>query len=602
MPNKNETEMTDIKARINSIRKDMIRHSLDAYIILGTDPHMSEYIPDYWKSREWASGFTGSLGNLVITKNKAGLWTDSRYFIQAESQLRDSTIDLHKLRTEGHLSYNKWISTQLKEGSKIGIDGFNAGIEEVNNLQNSLKPNNHELITNVDLVSDLWTDRPSIPATEIKNHDIKYAGISRLDKVENIRKEMKKEGAKHHLVASLDDIAWIMNIRGEDVDFNPVTISYLLISIDKTTLFINKNKLSKDINDEFERDNIEVLEYSEIAGYLSNIEKGSCFLLDPNRLNYRLYQIICSNHKYIKAENPSVLMKAIKNKTEIQGAINACIKDGVALTKFWYWLEKHTLETHTELSTEKVLRAFRAEQNDFVTESFHATVAYGKNAALPHYSASKEKYSELQNKGFLLIDSGGQYRDGTTDITRTMPLGKLSQEEKDDYTLVLRGMINLSMIKFPKGTRGCNIDFAARQPLWNAGLDYGHGTGHGVGSFLNVHEGPQSIRQEYKNQGIFEGMITSNEPGCYKEGRHGIRHENLILCVEDQKTEFGSFLGFETITMFYFDTSVLNLSIMTIEEVKWLNNYHKKVYKTLSPKLDKEHADWLKEKTKAIKK
>jgi Xaa-Pro aminopeptidase len=602
MLNKNETEMTDIKTRINSIREDMIKHSLDAYIILGTDPHMSEYIPDYWKSREWASGFTGSLGNLVITKNKAGLWTDSRYFIQAESQLRDSTIDLHKLRTEGYLSYNKWILTQLNEGSKIGIDGFNAGIEEVNNLQNSLKNNNHELVTNIDLVRDLWKDRPPMPDADIKNHNLEYAGISRLDKIENIRKEMKKEGAKHHLVASLDDIAWIMNIRGKDVDFNPVAISYLLISIEKTTLFINKNKLDKDIKTEFKKDNIEILEYSEITEYLYNIKKDSCFLIDPNRLNYCLYQIICSNHKFIKTENPSVLMKSIKNETEINGSKNACIKDGVALTKFWYWLEKNASEVHTELSIEKALRVFRAEQEDFVTESFHAIVAYGENAALPHYSANKDEYSELKNKGLLLIDSGGQYRDGTTDITRTMPLGKLSQEEKNDYTLVLRGMINLSMIKFPKGTRGCNIDFAARQPLWNAGLDYGHGTGHGVGSFLNVHEGPQSIRQEYKDQGIFEGMITSNEPGCYKEGRHGIRHENLILCVEDQKTEFGSFLGFETITMFYFDTSVLNLSLMTIEEVKWLNNYHKKVYKTLSPKLDEEHADWLKEKTKAIKK
>jgi Xaa-Pro aminopeptidase len=322
--------------------------------------------------------------------------------------------------------------------------------------------------------------------------------------------------------------------------------------------------------------------------------------LDENRLNYRLYQVISKSHKIVKAENPSVIFKAIKNKTEIEGAKNAAIKDGVALCKFWHWLENNQKETHTELSLEKTLRSYREEQKDFVTESFHPIVAYGENAALPHYSASKEKFSEIKNKGFLLIDSGGQYKDGTTDITRTMPMGEVSEEERRDYTLVLRGMINLSRIKFPKGTRGCNIDFAARQALWEEGLDYGHGTGHGVGSFLNVHEGPQSIRQEIKDQAILEGMLTSNEPGCYKEGRHGIRHENLILCSEDQKTEFGSFLRFETITMFYFDTKSLDKSLMKEDEIEWLNTYHKKVYENLSKHLDVEHADWLKEKTKAI--
>lgn len=592
----------NINSRINSIREEMLKYSLDAYIILGTDPHMSEYIPDYWKARQWISGFTGSYGNVVITKDKAGLWTDSRYFIQAENQLRDTTIDLHKDRTEGYLSYQEWINSQLNEGDKIGIDGFNAGIDEIIKIKDSIKNKNIELLTNIDLINNLWIDRPRMPNALINNHELKYAGISRLDKLENIRKKMKKEGASYHLVASLDDIAWIMNIRGCDVDFNPVAISYLLISLDKTTIFIDKNKLSKDVIAEFKKDNIHQLEYHEISKNIANLEKGSRFLIDPNKLNYRLYQIICQDHRVIKTENPSIFMKAIKNETEIKGAVNACIKDGVALTKFWYWLDKNSSDTHTEVSLAERLKTFREEQKDFITESFNPIVAYGENAALPHYSASKEKNSEIKNKGLLLIDSGGQYKDGTTDITRTMPLGKLSQEEMHDYTIVLKGMINLSMIKFPKGTKGCNIDFAARQPLWNAGIDYGHGTGHGVGSFLNVHEGPQSIRQEYKDQGIFEGMLTSNEPGCYKEGRHGIRHENLILCVRDQYTEFGSFLRFETITMFYFDTSALNLSIMTVEEVEWLNKYHSKVYDTLSPKLDQEHSKWLKEKTKAIKK
>lgn len=592
----------NINSRINSIREEMLKYSLDAYIILGTDPHMSEYIPDYWKSREWISGFTGSYGNVVITKDKVGLWTDSRYFIQAEAQLKGTNIDLHKDRTVGYLTYQEWINSQLNEGSKVAIDGFNAGVDDIIKLKKCLKIKNHKLYTNIDLIDHTWVDRPCMPNAKIYRQKLSYAGISRLDKINNIRNKMKIEGANYHLVASLDDIAWIMNIRGSDVDFNPVAISYLLISLDKTIIFIDKNKLNIDIITELKNDNIDILEYSETSNYLSNIKKGLCFLIDPNKLNYRLYQILYKRHKIIKSENPSVLMKAIKNETEIKGAVNACIKDGIALTKFWYWLEKNSSDTHTEVSLAKKLKTFREEQEGFVTESFNSIVAYGENAALPHYSASKEQCSEIKNKGLLLIDSGGQYTDGTTDITRTMPLGELSQEEIDDYTIVLKGMINLSIVKFPKGTKGCNIDFAARQPLWNAGIDYGHGTGHGVGSFLNVHEGPQSIRQEYKNQGIFEGMLTSNEPGCYKEGRHGIRHENLILCVNDQQTEFGNFLCFETITMFYFDTSALNLSIMTIEEVEWLNKYHSKVYDTLSPKLDQEHSRWLKEKTKTIKK
>lgn len=590
----------NIKDRLSRLRKKMQEASIDAYIILGTDPHMSEYIPEYWKARQWISGFTGSYGNIVITKDKAELWTDSRYFIQATAQLKDTGIELNKLRTEGYLDYPQWLSTQLEKGSTIGIDSFSAGIQEVENLKLCLKEKDIKLNTDIDLISEIWTNRAPMPEAKIESHSLEYSGLTRNEKIEIIAKEMKKQEANHHLIASLDDIAWTLNIRGKDVECNPIAISYLLISRDKTILFINSKKLDKAIKEELEKDNIEIKEYQQIEKYLYEIEEKSTFLLDQNRLNYRLYQTINKAHKVIKAENPSVLLKAIKNETEIKGAKNAAIKDGIALTKFWYWLEKNSSETHTELSLEKVLREKRAEGKDFIMESFHPIIAYAENAALPHYSASKDKFSEIKNKGFLLIDSGAQYKDGTTDITRTMPMGALSQEEKDDYTLVLRGMINLSRIKFPKGTRGCNIDFAARQPLWEAGLDYGHGTGHGVGSFLNVHEGPQSIRQEIKDQAILEGMLSSNEPGCYKEGRHGIRHENLILCVEDKKTEFGSFLKFETITMFYFDTKSLNISLMKEEEIQWLNQYHQEVYKNLSVHLDKQHSDWLREKTKAI--
>ena len=590
----------EIKQRLNALRNKMKEQQLDAYIILGTDPHMSEYIPHHWQARQWLSGFTGSFGNMVVTQDSAGLWTDSRYFIQAEKQLANTGIDLHKLRTEGYLDYPQWMASVLEKGSKVGIDSFNAGISDTEVLIDTLKQVDISLSTDVDLISEIWSDRPLIPIEQFSSHSTKYSGASRTEKIESIRKEMKAQGANYHLVASLDDIAWIMNIRGNDVDYNPVVISYLLISQSETILFTHKSKLSEDVESELVRDDIKIKEYNDIENHLSGIKDADCFLIDPNRLNYNLYKIINLKHKVIKAENPSVLMKSIKNSTEIEGMRQACIKDGVALTKFWCWLEKNKSDKHTELSLEKELRKYRAEQVAFMGESFHSIVAYKENAALPHYSASADMFSEIQEKGLLLIDSGAQYKNGTTDITRTMPMGPLSQEERDDYTLVLRGMINLSRIKFPKGTRGCNIDFAARQALWEAGLDYGHGTGHGVGSFLNVHEGPQSIRQELKDQAVLEGMITSNEPGCYKEGRHGIRHENLILCTEDQKTEFGTFLKFETMTLCYFDTSALNIKLMKNEEIEWLNNYHEKVYKTLAPSLDQEHCDWLKKKCLAI--
>jgi len=590
----------EIKQRLKALRQKMLEQGLDAYIILGTDPHMSEYIPDYWKARQWISGFTGSLGNVVVTQESAGLWTDSRYFIQAANQLKDTGIDLHKLRTEGFVDYPEWLLIQLEEGQTVGIDAFNAGIQDVETLAEALNTKSINLKTDKDLVLDLWQDRPQIPNKQAFEQELEYAGQSRTDKIDNIRKEMKKHGATHHLVASLDDIAWIMNIRGCDVDYNPVVISYLLISQTDTVLFTHTNKVSDKLKSSLDNDNIRLAEYGDIASELEKIIEPTCFLLDANRLNYRLYQIIKATHKVVLAENPSVLMKSIKNATEIEGFKKACIKDGVALTKFWYWLENHINEEHSELVLAEVIRGYRAEQEGFMGESFNSIVAYKENAALPHYSATPDSYSIVMPKGLLLIDSGGQYKEGTTDITRTMPVGNLTQEEKDDYTLVLRGMINLSRIKFPQGARGCNIDFAARQPLWNAGLDYGHGTGHGVGSFLNVHEGPQSIRQEIKDQAVLPGMVTSNEPGCYKEGRHGIRHENLIFCGEDSKTEFGTFLGFITLTMCYFDTSVLNLDLMTQEEIDWLNDYHRRVYMSLSPLLDEEHAVWLLKKTALI--
>jgi Xaa-Pro aminopeptidase len=589
-----------IKDRISQLRSLMKEYRLDAYIITGSDPHLSEYLPDYWKSRQWISGFTGSFGNVVITQEKAGLWTDTRYFIQAENQLKDTGIELYKLRVPNQIDIPTWLATELKEGQKVGVDGFCIGVSEVKSLNSAIISKNIEIISDVDLVSKMWVDRPELPKDFIKEQTIDKCGVSRSDKLAQIREVMLSKHADYHFVASLDDIAWILNIRGCDVSYNPVAISYLLISQNQSILFIDKEKTSEEINASLYESNIITADYKNLIQELSEIQKGATFLIDPNRVNYRIYQLLAESHNIVETENPSVLMKSVKNSVEIEGMRQACIKDGVALTKFWSWLENNVNKNYTEIELADRLSEFRKEQDNFVEESFGSIVAYKENAALPHYSATYENCSTIIPQGLLLIDSGGQYIEGTTDITRTMPVGPLTEEERNDYTLVLKGMINMSMLKFPKGSRGCNIDIIARQALWNEGMDYGHGTGHGVGSFLNVHEGPQSIRQDLKDQAILPGMITSNEPGLYKEGRHGIRHENLILCVNDKTTEFGDFLKFETVTMFYFDTTALNIDLLEPKEIKWLNAYHEDVYNRLSPLLDENHSQWLRNKTKSI--
>ncbi len=589
-----------IKDKISQLRRLMKEYGLDAYIITGSDPHLSEYLPDYWKTRQWISGFTGSFGNVVVTHDKAGLWTDTRYFIQAENQLKDTGIDLYKLRVPNQIDIPTWLSSELAKGQKVGVDGFCIGVSEINILKEAFLAKNIEICTDVDLISQIWSNRPELPKGLIIEQPLELSGISRLEKLNLIRESMKSKCADYHLVGSLDDISWILNIRGRDIRFNPVAISYLLVSNNEAILFIDQEKISEELRIELTNLNVKIANYTDIVIKLKEIKEVSTFLIDPNRINYNVYKAIAGTHNIEEAENPSVLKKSIKNSTEIEGMKRACIKDGVALTKFWCWLENNINNKHTEINISDKLAQFRGEQENFVEESFNSIVAYKENAALPHYSATENNCAVIKPQGLLLIDSGGQYKDGTTDITRTMPQGPLSEEEINDYTLVLKGLINLSMLKFPKGTRGCNIDIMARKPLWDAGMDYGHGTGHGVGSFLNVHEGPQSIRQDLKDQAILPGMITSNEPGLYKEGRHGIRHENLILCVNDNTTEFGEFLKFETITMFYFDTSAINIDLLEEKEIEWLNKYHKEVYNRLSPFLDEYHSEWLKNKTRDI--
>ncbi|RXQ94406.1 aminopeptidase P family protein [Ancylomarina salipaludis] len=585
--------------RVNALRSLMEEKKIHAYIITSSDPHMSEYVPDYWTSRQWISGFTGSAGTVVITKDKAGLWTDSRYFLQAEKQLEGSSIQLFKMGIPGVPNQYEWLLSELEQEANIGFDGTCFSIAQTKELKNALADLSFHIHEDEDLINEIWSDRPNLPKQMIFEYPVEFAGQSRNEKLAIIREEMRRLDAKHHFVGSLDDIAWIFNLRGQDVNFNPVAIAYALISEENSSLYLDQSKLDNETILNLKNDGVEIFDYKQICNDLEELPSSENVLLDNNRSNLRIYRSITAN--IIERENPSQLLKSQKNSIEINGIKEAMVQDGIALTQFFCWLEENLGKIKiTEFTLMDQLRNFRSQQKHFVGESFSSIVGYKAHGASPHYSTTAETDCEIKAEGILLIDSGGQYMNGTTDITRTTALGELTQEEKLDFTLVLKGMIQMSLAVFPKGTRGCNIDILARQPLWQYGKNYGHGTGHGVGCFLNVHEGPQSIRQELKEQAILPGMISSNEPGFYKAGAYGIRHENLILCKEKQSTEYGDFLEFETLTLFPFDTKALDLNLLNEVERNWLNHYHQKVYDSLAPHLDEKHKIWLKDKTQAI--
>jgi Xaa-Pro aminopeptidase len=590
----------ETQEKLKIIRDKMRELNISAYIVLSSDPHKSEYLPEYWQVRKWISGFTGSCGDLVISEDDACLWTDSRYFIQAEDQLKGTGIRLQKMREPSYPTLSEWLYENMPKGSSIGVNGSTLSVEYYNTINNLISKKDISIETNIDLIDNMWTDRPSLFKSEIFSLDLKYSGVSRKEKIKTIQNLMEKKNASYHFLSALDEISWTLNIRSNDVDYTPVVISYLLITSNSTILFANESNISSELRKELNSDNIEILDYSKADKYLEGIEKDSTFLLDPKNTSYYYYNLINTNHTIVEEDNPSLCLKSIKNETEISGSKKTHFKDGIALSKFWYWLEQNIDKSLTELDLEDKLLELRSEEDLFVTNSFGTIVAYGPNAALPHYSASKESNRTIENKGLLLIDSGGQYLDGTTDITRTMSVGETTYDEKFDYTHVLKGMINLSTLIFPEGTRGCNIDLAARQALWRVGRNYGHGTGHGVGSFLNVHEGPQSVRQEINNYGIYSNMVMSNEPGCYIQDKYGIRHENLILTVPHQTTDFGRFLKFETLSLCYIDTKPILKEFLTEEEIEWLNSYNENVYESLNKHLEPEIASWLREKTLAI--
>lgn len=588
-----------VAEKISALRFLMSEKDIQAYIVTSSDPHMSEYVPDRWKAREWISGFSGSAGTVIITSDKAGLWTDSRYFLQAEQQLRNSGIELFKMGQPETPTAFEWLASQLPIKANIGFDGTCFSVSQTRELKNFLGDLDIHIVDEYDLVAEIWDNCPSLPSEEIFDHEVKYSGRTRYSKLTKIRNEMTKNGCNYHFVGSLDDVAWIFNIRGNDVDFNPLTLAYAVIGNQTATLYLNEDNVPESLIKNLSSDEIYIADYKQIFKDLDSLPGSANVLLDINRTNLKIYNSISAN--IIEKENPSQLLKSIKNEVEIEGMKNAMRKDGIALTQFYFWLEENLGKTKiTEFTVMKKLKEFRSAQVDFKGESFGSIVGYKDHGAHPHYSTTVESDVEIKAEGILLIDSGAQYLDGTTDITRTIPLGDLTEEEKTDFTLVLKGMIQLSMAKFPKGTRGCNLDTLARQALWKNGRNYGHGTGHGVGCFMNVHEGPQSIRQEIKEQAILPGMITSNEPGLYRIGKYGIRHENLILCYESEISEFGEFLEFESITLCHFETKGILPELLTQEERMWLNNYHQKVYNLISPELDEKHQVWLKEKTKAI--
>ncbi len=590
-----------IQEKISALRKIMEREGLDAYIISGTDPHNSEYLPEAWQQRKWISGFTGSYGTVVITRDEAGLWTDTRYFIQAEKELNGSGIRLHKLRIPEAVDYPDWLAGILPAGSQVGFDSFCMPVCEVRRLKHILSGKQIQLTAKTDLLGEIWLDRPALPLSPVMILDKRYAGKSAKEKIKEIQIFLEGEQADYIIFSSLDEIAWLYNIRSQDIPYNPVCLSYAVIGKADAWLFVNANKLSPDVQKNIQQESIKIRDYHHLFLFLDELAKQSKVVADATTLNYAIFQKLKNRFEVIETASPIVLKKAIKNPIEIEGFRQACVIDGIAMVKFFYWLEQEIVQREiTETEAAEKLSAIRAEHADYVSDSFQVISAYGKNAALPHYSAVPGKDAVLRARGLYLVDSGGQYYYGTTDITRTIPLGELSELEKEDYTLVLKGMIALARCIFPKGTTGANIDILARQPLWNHLRNYGHGTGHGIGHFLCVHEGPQDIRQNWRNQSILPGMVTSDEPGMYREGLHGVRHENMILCKDLCANEFGEWCAFETLTLCYFDTSAILSELLIQEEKEWLNQYHRLVYQKLSPGLSPEEKEWLRMKTKEI--
>jgi Xaa-Pro aminopeptidase len=588
-----------VNERIENLRVLMKERGIEAYIVPSSDPHQSEYVAEHYTARKYITGFTGSAGTAVVTLKEAGLWTDGRYFVQAESELKDTGVTLFRMGETGVPTIEAYLGDSLSKGAKVAFDGKVISVDYFRTLTKALESKEFEYEVKEDLIDVIWEDRPAKPASEVIIHDIKYTGKSREDKLQEVVKEMKAFGADYYVISGLDDIAWLLNIRGRDVQCNPLTISYAVVQEDKCSLFIDSKKLSTEVRAELEKAKVEIRPYDSIGEYLEAIT-GGVILLDPAKTSSWVYSAI--KIRTIEALDITTRLKAVKNDIEVQNVRNAMVRDGVAMVKFINWIKK-TIKTRniTEIEASDKLEEIRRTGENFYDLSFGSISAYKANASMPHYHATKENQATIKPESLYLIDSGAQYLDGTTDITRTLAVGPLTEEEKKDYTLVLKGMIDLTLQRFLFGTTGSNLDIIARIPLWNAGMDYKHGTGHGIGFFLNVHEGPHRIAMVPNTVKLEKGMIVSNEPGVYKAGKHGIRTENLVVVQEDERTEYGGqFMKFETLTLCPIDLEPVEGSLLTVEEKAWLNSYHKTVFENLSPYIEGEDLEYLKSATKEI--
>lgn len=591
-----------IKERLEALRDVMRREKLDAFIFPSTDPHNGEYVPSHWEGRKWISGFDGSAGTAVVTMHEAALWTDSRYFISAEEQLSGTEFKLMRERMPDTPSVSKWLGLKLVDDRDpyVGIDGNVCSAAMVIELTKELRAEGGiALHTSLDPFSRIWKDRPALPTDAVDIHPLQYCGESCASKLTRIRAELKQRHANGMLVAALDDIAWTLNLRGSDVHCNPVFVAYLLIDMRSTTLFINKEKLSKEVVEYLRGEGVLVSDYADVKKALRNYQ-GYNILVDPSEINYSLYSALpCVK---VETESPIPYMKAVKNDVEVEGFRNAMIRDGVAMVKFLYWLKTHPdVTTQSELSVSERLQRERGRQEKFKDISFDTIAAYGEHGAIVHYEPTRDSNVKLQREGLLLLDSGAQYLDGTTDVTRTIALGALTEEQRRVYTLVLKGHIQLQMLKFPYGASGTQLDAVARMDMWSEGMNFMHGTGHGVGAYLNVHEGPHQIRMEYRPAPLVPGMVVTDEPGLYLAGRFGVRIENMLLVKPYKSTEFGDFLQFEPLTLCPIDKEPIIVEMLSPEERKWLDDYHMDVRGKLLKHLTFDEREWLEKVTEPLK-
>lgn len=594
-----------IASRISLLRQAMQKAGISGYIVLSSDPHLSEYLPLHWQSRQWLSGFDGSAGTLVVTSDFAGLWTDSRYWVQAEKQLAGTGIVLMKMSGSNPLAYADWLCTHLDGGMTVALDGQTASLALARQLQEKLLSSTLQFRTDSVLIDGLWLDRPALPSSLVYEHMASMVALSRVEKLRLLRASLSETGATSHFISTLDDIAWLLNLRGADIAFNPLFISYLLVSMDQAILFIDDAKVPLELQQQLALDGIAIEPYESAVTALASLPAETILLADPRRITIGMYCAISSGIRVVESINPSVLLKSRKAQSEVEHIRQTMEQDGVALCEFFVWFEDamEKGEAITEVTVAEKIEAYRKVRPGFISLSFDTIAGFNENGALPHYRATPDDFAVIDRPGMLLIDSGGQFTGGTTDITRVVPVGTPSPEQKQDYTIVLKGLIALSSIRFPRAIRAAMLDAVARVPLWQHGLDYGHGTGHGIGYFLNVHEGPQSISYHAVpdvHTAMEEGMITSIEPGIYRPGQWGIRLENLVVNRRAGTTKFGEYLDFETLTLCPFDARCIETSLLTHAEIAWLNRYHIEVRQRLLPLLSDAAKNWLLSRTQPL--